>query len=422
MTPPPRHATDRRFFHLALTETGERFSLHGVKALLTLYLVDRVLVDGGTGYVGLNSLRAVVEGITGPLTSLGFASQLYGLYAALTYLVLPVGGWVGDRWTGRRGAVIAGALLIGAGHLCLSVERWLVPGLALLVIGTGAMKANLSAQVGLLFPSGDARRGPALAAYLAFLNIGVMLGPVACGWLAQAWGWSYGFGAAALAIGMALVVYWRAPVIAPVGVIARPVAGGGSWMSAGAAALVTVVAFCAYEQVSNLYLVWIDRAVRPEIGGFKVPAAWFAGADGLFTILLVMIVAGVDRRRARRGRMPWSPAARMICGCAAMVAAYGVLALGGPVMVVALGALVLLDLGVVLLWPAALGMVTAAAPRGRVGLMVGLFYLHGFIANLVVGWIGGWYESMTPAAFWGMHAGIAGMALLLAVTMRRAMR
>ncbi|WP_156141026.1 MFS transporter [Sphingomonas sp. 37zxx] len=421
MTPSASPALDRRFLHLALTETAERFSLHGMKALLTLYLVNHVLAQNPADYVGLTSLRAAVEGVTGPLTPLAFASQLYGLYAALTYLVLPVGGWIGDRWIGRRGAVIAGALLIGGGHLCLGIERWLVPGLALVILGTGAMKANLSAQVGALFPPGDARRERALAIYLAFLNVGVMLGPLVSGWLAQRWGWRYGFGAAAVAIGVALLVYLRAPPgpdgqaqLRPNNPAATQPRQDGSMAAAVAAILVTILAFCAYEQVSNLFLVWVDRAVQPRIGDFAVPAAWFVAADGLFTILLVIAVAAIGRWRARRGLAMWSAGWSLMAGCAAMVAGYGVLAIGGAHVGTALAALILLDLGVVLVWPAALGIVTGAATSGRAGMMVGMFFLHGFVANLVVGRIGGWYETMSPSAFWLLHAAIAGGALLLA--------
>jgi POT family proton-dependent oligopeptide transporter len=418
---------DRRFYHLACTETWERFSLHGVKALLTLYLINDVLV-GDTGTIlGLATLRPMLEALSGPLTPLAFASQVYGLYAALSYLVLPIGGVIGDRLLGRHATIILGALLIAVGHLCLIDKALLIPALGLLIAGTGCLKVNLSAQVGALFPAGVAGRNHAFAVYLAFLNIGVMLGPLLCGLLAQQLGWAYGFGVAAVGMVVALVIYLSAPPAPPAPIVPRTAAASRSGVSGDAIATIAivVVAFCAYEQVSNIFLVWIAQHIRLDIGGFRVPPAWFAAADGLFTILLVALFAAIGRLRARYRSAAMSSAALLAIGCAAIGAGFLVLAtaaaIGASNALLPLAALVLLDAGVVLVWPAGLALVTATAPTGSSGTMVGLFYLHGFIANLFVGWLGGFYERLSTATFWVCHAAIAGIALLMALALHRAL-
>ncbi len=417
-------ALDRRFYHLASTETWERFSLHGVKALLTLYLIDHVLVGDTGAVLGLASTRSMLEALSGPLTPLAFASQLYGLYAALSYLVLPIGGAIGDRVLGRQRAVVLGALLIASGHLCLMRETLLLPALVLLIAGTGCMKANLSAQVGALFPAGDSGRNRAFAVYLAFLNIGVMLGPLVCGLLAQQFGWRYGFGAAALGMAVALAIYLSTPHALPVSTVKRTtVPRSGVSGTAIAAIGIVVLAFCAYEQVSNIFLVWIAGHVRLDVAGFAVPPAWFAAADGFFTVLLVALVTSIGKARARQGYGALSPATLLTMGCGAIGTGFIALALaasmGTDSALVPLAALILLDLGVVLVWPAGLALVTASAPTGSSGTMVGLFYLHGFFANLFVGWVGGFYERVPIAQFWSWHAGIAGVAMLLAFALRR---
>ncbi len=416
-------ALDRRFYHLASTETWERFSLHGVKALLTLYLIDHVLVGDTGAVLGLTSTRSMLEALSGPLTPLAFASQLYGLYAALSYLVLPIGGTIGDRVLGRQRAVVLGAGLIASGHLCLMRETLLLPALVLLIAGTGCMKANLSAQVGDLFPAGDARRNRAFAVYLAFLNIGVMLGPLVCGLLAQQFGWRYGFGAAALGMAVALAIYLSAPPALPVLTVKRTTTPRSGFSGTAIAAIgIVVLAFCAYEQVSNIFLVWIAGHVRLDVAGFVVPPAWFAAADGFFTVLLVALVTSIGKARARRGCVALSPATLLTMGCGAIGTGFIALALAASTdtdsALVPLAALILLDLGVVLVWPAGLALVTASAPTGSSGTMVGLFYLHGFFANLFVGWVGGFYERVSIAHFWNWHAGIAGVAMLLALALR----
>ncbi len=414
---------DRRFYHLAGTETWERFSLHGVKALLTLYLIDHVLVGDTGAVLGLATARHLLESLSGPLTPLAFASQLYGLYAALSYLVLPIGGAIGDRVLGRRRAIVLGALTIAGGHLCLMREALLLPALALLIAGTGCMKANLSAQVGDLFPAGDGRRNRAFAVYLAFLNIGVMLGPLVCGLLAQQFGWRYGFGAAALGMVVALAIYLGAPPARAVARTQSPTTPSRLSATALAAIGIVVLAFCAYEQVSNIFLVWIAGHVRLDVAGFAVPPAWFAAADGFFTIMLVVLATQIGKARARRGHPALSPATALAIGCGAIGAGFIVLAeaalTASDSALVPLAALILLDMGVVLVWPAGLALVTASAPAGASGTMVGLFYLHGFFANLFVGWIGGFYERVSIAEFWGWHAAIGGIALLLALALRR---
>ncbi|MEJ8630739.1 hypothetical protein P0F65_14360 [Sphingomonas sp. I4] len=86
--------------------------------------------------------------MTGAHGDIAFASQLYGLYGALTYLVLPLGGSIADRSGRRRPAMYAGAVLMTLGLLALASRTWALPGLALLIGGIGLLKGNLAAEVG----------------------------------------------------------------------------------------------------------------------------------------------------------------------------------------------------------------------------------------------------------------------------------
>ncbi|MCJ2187588.1 POT-type proton-dependent oligopeptide transporter [Novosphingobium beihaiensis] len=414
----------RRFRYLAGAELWERFALHGVKSLLTLYLVQHVLAQNSTGVWGLAAFRSWLEAVWGPLSPSAFASQTYGLYAALTYFVLPFGGAIGDRCQGRRAAVVLGACLVGIGAACLASAWLLLPALAILILGTGLLKANLAAQVGELFPVHDKRRSGAFAIYLAFLNLGVMLGPLVCGWLAQSRGWAYAFGAAGLAMMLGLMTYLRVPGMAraetrserPEAASPAALPGRPSLAIVAAVIAVVVLCFCAYEQVTNLFLIWIAANVRLDLGGFHIPPAWFASADGVFTIAMVLATTRLRLfARLRDGD-------RLALGCLALICGYGGLAaatrLGLTSIAVPLGVLALLDLGIALVWPAGLAIVTAAAPKGLAGVMAGLFYLHGFFANLVVGTVGVFYDRMAVPAFWGLHAAIAGLGLALALLVR----
>jgi POT family proton-dependent oligopeptide transporter len=400
-------------------ELWERFALHGMRSLLTLYLLHQVLTDRNAAW-GMTAFRHDLEGLWGPLSVLAVASQMYGLYVALTYLAVPLGGLLGDRLFGRRRAVLIGGVVAAGGHACLTLPHLLLPALLMLIVSTGLLKANLAAQLGDLHPRDDPDRGVVFARYLVFLNIGVMLGPLICGWLAHRLGWQYGFAAASAAMLVGLAVYARLPESPKVArPIARPevgIAKGGSIPLALATIGVTILAFSAYEQVSNLFLVWIERAIRLNVGGVAIPPAWFVAADGVLTIAMVFLTSRLPPLMRMRG------ADRLIAGCAAIVIGYALLATlslrGTGDMWEPLIVLACLDLGIALIWPAALEIVTAAAPEGWSGAMVGLFYLHGFFANLVVGAVGALYERMSAPSFWTLHAGIAGTGVVLALIIR----
>ncbi len=401
-------------------ELWERFSLHGMRSLLTLYLLHQVLADGGAGAWGVPTIRHDLEALWGPLSVLALTSQIYGVYVASTYLAVPVGGLLGDCLFGRRRAVLIGAVVAGVGHACLIWPFLLVPALLMLIAGTGLLKANLAAQLGDLHPRDDPDRGMAFARYLVFLNIGVMLGPLVCGWLGHRFGWQFGFAAASLAMLAGLSLYAGVPEVsrcsrrADRAEWAQP--SEGSILLALATIGVTILAFSAYEQVSNLFLVWIERTIPLDVGGFVIPPAWFVAADGVLTIVMVFLSSRVPLV------MRMSGGDRLIAGCLAIVTGYvllsGVSLRGVGAVWEPLSVLACLDMGIALIWPAALEIVTAAAPDGWSGVMVGLFYLHGFFANLAVGAIGALYERMAPPMFWALHAGIAGAGLVLALLLR----
>lgn len=402
------------FWTLASVEGWERCSIQGAKSLLTLFLVTDLLAKGDT-VPGMAGLRAGIERVTGAHGDIAFASQLYGLYGALTYLVLPLGGWIADRSGRRRRAMYVGAALMTLGLLALASRNWALPGLALLIGGIGLLKGNLAAEVGAL--RGASRGERLYAAYLAFLNGGAMLGPLVGGWLALRVGFAAAFIVLAGGMVAAMLTLRTAP---PVARAIAPATGSHEvdWCRVVPAIVAVTLCFCAYEQLNNIVLLWAEAHVDLSIGGLTVPPSWLAAADGLFTIALALLAY---RLWPRLPREP-SAAHKLAAGGVAIATAYALLAwlsrgdgmvgLGGP-----LCAVLLLSLGVVLSWPSALAITAAAAPPSRRGLMTGLFYLHGFVAHLVVGELGALYPRMAQPHFWAIHAGLAlagtGVALLI---------
>ena len=142
----------RGLLYLAFTEAWERFSYYGMTALLSLYMVGQLLTPGHAEHVlGLAGLRALLEG-NGPMSDQAFASLIYGWYGGLVYFTPLLGGIIADRLLGTKATVVLGALLMSAGHFFMAFDASFLIALGLLILGSGCLKGNISAQVGQLYP------------------------------------------------------------------------------------------------------------------------------------------------------------------------------------------------------------------------------------------------------------------------------
>src|SRR5438132_13928036 len=196
-------------FYLAFTEAWERFSYYGMTALLALYMVNQLLLPGHVEHIGgFSGFRAAVESLVGPLSTQALASQIFGLYSGFVYFTPLLGGMIADRWIGQRNGVVIGALSMSAGHIAMAFDQSFLVALLLLVIGSGFLQGNISAQVCALYPPEDeARRTRGFVIFSTAINIGAVVGPLLCGLLAQVYGWHYGFGIAAIFMLLGLATY-----------------------------------------------------------------------------------------------------------------------------------------------------------------------------------------------------------------------
>ncbi len=188
---------DRTFFGhprglatLFFTEMWERFSYYGMRAILIYYMTHEI-AQGGLGFRDSK------------------AGAIYGLYTAMVYLLCLGGGWIADRITGQRRAVLIGGLFISLGEFCLVVpaEMSFYSGLVLLMMGTGLLKGNVSTIVGQLYPQGDPRRDSGFSIFYMGINIGALISPILCGYIGDRFGWRLGFAVAGVGMLAGLVQY-----------------------------------------------------------------------------------------------------------------------------------------------------------------------------------------------------------------------
>lgn len=411
----------RQFLAIAAMEFWERFAMYGVKSLLVLILIDRILQGDLAHVAGATTLRDTSMALFGPVTTTGLASQLYGYANALIYLSIPLGGLAGDLIGNRRLTVIGGGAGMIIGLMLMLHDASFLIGLFPFAIGTGLMKGNLSVQVGQIFAD-EAQRRRAYTVYLGFLNAGAICGPLACGAMAAYVGPVSALATAAAAVAIGLALYTS---------IGRRVVTGHAMTTQATArrpaplltallivALAAVyLCFAAYEQLGNIFLIWARARVDLSLAGWTMPVAWFLSLDGLVTLLLIAGWQMALRVMERHG-MTVSAMTQILMGGLCCAAGYGVLAIGSALegqisFGWALTYLLLVDAAIVLVWPSGLSLIADMAPRRLAGFWMGLFYLHGFFAHLWVGMIGIYYDRTGAAAFWLLHGAVAASGALL---------
>ncbi|WP_341214613.1 peptide MFS transporter [uncultured Wocania sp.] len=182
-------------FVIFFTEMWERFSFYGMKILLVLFLTAPYLSDNpGWEWSRENALA------------------LIGTYSSLLYLTPIVGGWLADKITGYKWAVIIGCFVMMLGHAFMVFETtWsLYLGLALLVIGTGFFKPNMTSMISEMYKGKESKKDGAYTIYYMGVNAGAFFGMMLCGYLAENIGWSYGFGLAGIFMLGGLIQFWLA--------------------------------------------------------------------------------------------------------------------------------------------------------------------------------------------------------------------
>ena len=325
-------------------ESFDRFVYYGVTTVMTLYLVKVFLFSDNLLY----STQAVYS-------TLGFGLPVFG-------------GLVADKFLGYFRSVIIGALLIIVGCLVLLMSGLTAVffGLSLLVVGIGLFKANITSQVGTLYPMGDKRKEGGFTIFYFGMNVGAFMGPIAFGGAIYYWDWQAGFALGAIGMAISLIFYLasgryllhflneKAPrliysILFLIGLIAAVliVAGMfshpdyfGDFVWCFALIMIAGIAVVAYKrtptdrrnifiytlfiifslfyfacarQVNTSLELYIDRVVDRHVLGYTVPTEWFASLSSIFIALTLLCVGPLWQYLGRINRQP-SPMMLVVLG------------------------------------------------------------------------------------------------------------
>lgn len=417
---------------LFFTELWERFSYYGMRAILVLYMVT-LPEQGGLGFTTKD------------------ASSIYGTYTMCVYLATVPGGWIADRWLGARLSVLLGGIVIACGHYAMifSGMPFFYAGLILIASGTGLLKPNISTLVGSLYEKNDPRRDSGFSLFYMGINVGAMLAPLCCGYLAQhesfkeqlaSWGldplssWHWGFGAAGVGMTLGLVVFLsQRKRLQHIGDRLREQKQRDASLNTGplnaeewkriAAIFIfflfTMFFWAAYEQKGASLNLFARDLVRTEVFGWKFPSSWLQSMTAFFVILMAPLFSVLWVRLG--DRQPSSPA-KFTLGLLFIGLGYALLVPGcmltaqGKISPLWLVGLYFLEVaGEMCLSPVGLSTVTKLAPPKLLGIMMGVWFLAASFGNKIAGFLGRFYTAEDSGALVRLYGGVAG-GLLVACT------
>jgi len=440
-----RDRADRAFFghpkglaYLSAVEWCERFSYYSMQNLLVLYMVNYLLPERFGQVIGLGWLQQVRYG---GAEGQPLASAIFGDYTSLVYLTPIIGGLLADRWLGRRATLIAGGIVMAIGHFLMAFEGSFIFALLTLIVGVGLFKGNIASQVGELYKDGDLRRAMAFQIFYIAIQMSVIVAPFVTGTLGEKVGWHYGFGTAGVVMVLGVVTYLAAgPYLPPDN---RPVKNVSTprdkltrndWMRI-AAVLVLVpimaIALLTNQEIFNAYLVWADEQFQLTFFDYRIPTTWMTAIDAALSFsMLLAVVAFWKWYSDRKGTEP-DELGKMVIGSVFTV-------IGGLCLVIA--AATQGDAKIGLFWPVmfhlfnsigfahilpvSLALFTRLAPRQINATVVGIYYLAFFLANQIIGHVGGWYSTWDTVSFWLFHVAtsVVGLVAFLAFKLLLAKR
>jgi POT family proton-dependent oligopeptide transporter len=431
---------------LFFTEMWERFSYYGMRGLLTLYMIKMWSQNG------LNIAEDK-------------ASLIYGFFTGFVYFTPIIGGMIADRYIGQRKAITIGGITMFLGQMVLFAmpsHLGLGIGLVLLILGNGMFKPNISTMVGQLYREGDDKRDSAFSIFYMGINLGAFLAPLIAGTLAEEWfavkdasgeilsyGFKYGFLAAAVGMALGQVVFnlYASKYLLEIGTApAKTDEKTVQEKSEGTAqnsltkiekqriAVIVILTFfviffwAGFEQAGSSMTIYTDKYINRNLFGWVIPTTYFQSVNPLFIVVLGPLFAWFwTSKYGKKLTTPIKMSLGMILlgiGFLFMLmATYGVQTQGAgdQEVVMKKAALIWLvmtyffhTVGELCLSPVGLSVVTKLAPVKLASMLMGVWMLSSFAANIIGGFIAAYVEKLGAAT---IFVSIAAFVIALGILM-----
>ena len=435
---------------LFFTEMWERFSYYGMRAILILYLTKK-LMEGGLGM------------------DEKYAMLLYGYFTGFVYFTPLIGGWLADRYLGKRLAVTIGGITMMLGQFTLfglNSTTGLYIGLLLLIIGNGFFKPNISTLVGGLYKDGDSRRDAAFTIFYMGINLGAMIAPLVIGVVTDnmfattnedgsiSYGYRYGFLVSGIGMLLGQVIfnllgpkYLGDLGTKPIGAVSDSLVTESlksvnpetrevldekqekQRISVIFILLIFAVFFWAgFEQAGSSLSLYTDKYIDRSIGSFEIPTSWFQSVNPLFIVTLApLFTLFWASPIGRRLTTPVKMGVGMIIlgvGFLFMIGAVAERSANGDVddvnnkaaLMWLIMTYLLHTIGELCISPVGLSVVTKLSPPKLASVLMAVWMLSSFFANIVGGYIASYVETMGAGEVFTYIAGfvsVCGVLLIL---------
>ena len=409
---------------LFFTEMWERFSYYGMRGILILYLT-KTFLEGGLAF------------------DEGTASLIYGWFTGFVYFTPLIGGWLADKYLGQRLSITIGGLTMMVGQLILfsiGSHTGLYLGLFLLIIGNGFFKPNISTLVGGLYKDGDERRDSAFSIFYMGINLGAFLAPLVIGFLTDnifavkdetgnniiSYGYRYGFLAAAIGMFLGQIAFnmlaqkylgdlgkkpgsLNSTPNADTGEVAdpnKPLTKAEKQRIAVIFVyfLFAIFFFAGFEQAGSSLSLYTDKFIDRNVFGFTIPTSWFQSVNPLFIVLLAPLFSVFwSSETGKKLSTPIKMGLGMILLGVGFFFMLGAVAeRGGNIADDTIKASLLWlvftyllhTIGELCLSPVGLSVVTKLSPPKLASLLMGVWLLASFFANVIGGYLASYVESM----------------------------
>jgi POT family proton-dependent oligopeptide transporter len=404
---------------LFFTEMWERFSYYGMRGILILYLT-KSLLEGG---LAIDAQQA---------------SLIYGYFTGFVYFTPLIGGWLADRFLGQRTAITIGGITMMVGQFVLfgiNTHAGMYLGLFLLILGNGFFKPNISTLVGRLYPDGDARRDSAFSIFYMGINLGALIAPLVVGLFSDklfatkdetgaiiTYGYKYGFLVAGIGMLLGQLIFngLSKKYLGDIGLSPaatklnaqndqtpdRPVTKEDKQKMTVIFILTAFVIFfwAGFEQAGSSLSLYTDKFIDRTVGGFEIPTSFFQSVNPLFIVLLAPLFSIFwTSSLGKRLSTPVKMGLGMIFLGVGFFFMLGAIAQrGGDIQDVNVKASLMWlimtylihTIGELCLSPVGLSVVTKLAHPKFASLMMGVWMLATFIANIVGGYLASFVESL----------------------------
>ncbi|MEI7473438.1 MAG: peptide MFS transporter [bacterium] len=408
-------------YFLFCVEMWERFSYYGIRALLFLYMTEKLIF------------------------SVGKAGSIYAWYTGLIYTTPLIGGYIADRYLGARRSILIGGGLMALGQFCLATGslNLFFAALGLLVLGNGFFKPNISTIVGKLYPENDHRRDGGFTIFYMGINLGAFLAPLVCGTLAKLYGYKYGFMFAGFGMILGLIIYilGQNKFLAHYGLapihckeqkecpadatdLDKPLTKEDKQKIAVIFTLVffSIFFWSSFEQAGSSLTLFAEHSTNRMLPILhkNIPASFFQSINPFLIMILAPLFSSLWLGLSNKKLDPSAPMKFVLSlsfvslGFIVMFFAANLAGLSGKVSFLWLISVYFLHtIGELCLSPVGLSMITKLAPLRFASMLMGVWLSGSSLANLTAGFFAGNYDKISHNFFFLIPAVTSGIAAVI---------